>query len=70
MPSQRQVLHLLPGQAEAVRGGMSSMQTLPHGKQTLAELRKQSLLASYIYSTDSLKNGQVRGQACSLAMKV
>ncbi len=68
MPSRRQVLHLVPGQSEAVRGGMPSRLFLTVDKRLLSyeSERKQSLLAS----TDSLVNGQVRGKACSLAIKV
>ena len=68
MPSRRQVLHLVPGQTEAVLGGMPSRLFLTVDKRLLSyeSERKQSLLAS----TDYLVNGQVRGQACSLATKV
>ena len=57
-----------PGQTEAVRGGMPSRLFLTVDKRLLSyeSEQKQSLLAS----GDSLENGQVRGQACSLAMKV
>ncbi len=59
---------LVPGQAEAVRGGMPSRLFLTVDKRLLSyeNEQKQSLLAS----SDSLENGQIRGQACSLAMKV
>ncbi len=62
------VLHLVPDQAEAVRGGMPSRLFFTVDKRLLSyeSEQKQSLLAS----GDSLENGQVRGQACSLAMKV
>ncbi len=68
MLSRRQVLHLVSGQTEAVRGGMPSILVLAVDKRLLSyeSERKHSLLAS----TNSLANGQIRGQACSLAMKV